>query len=119
MNQNTRIIDITVGELQSIIDDAVQASREAIERMVQDYKARGDTISYTGIRGMAAALRCSTSKVLRLKREGLLEGGYEQIGKLIYVNSASELIEAIKRNTEAKKMANPYYRKHINNLYKI
>lgn len=94
MEATTRIIDLTVGELQMLIASEVAKSQQRIveilpSRLNQEAE-RNEGILY-GLEGMCQALGCSKSKVARMKAEGKLEGGYQQYGNTIVVKDAQAL----------------------------
>lgn len=98
MEPTTRIIDLTVGELELII------SREIERRMPKPAPVREERPAETalyGIEGMAEALHCSTRQAQRWKSQGLLEGGYQQIGRGITVRSPQALRDIAERNMAA------------------
>lgn len=115
MNDNgTRLIDLTEDDLRHIIADAVreqigqiysQICRYVETRMAASDDADDDIEPLKGIDGMAEALHCSKTKVQRMKREGLLEGGYTQIGKTIIVSSPAKLRDAAARNMAIRRQA--------------
>lgn len=90
MEATTRIIDLTVAELIAIINSTIEAkTMETMPKAATPQKA--EERPYYGIEGIAEALHCSRAKAQRMKSQGLLEGGYQQIGKSIIVRSAQTL----------------------------
>lgn len=106
----TRLIDITLADLKRIIAEVVteqgRQMRDYIDsRMTAAVEAGTPDEPLKGIAGIAEALGCSKSKAQHLKSEGLLEGGYKQIGKTILVSDPRKLRDVVIRNTEARKSA--------------
>ena len=89
MEATTRLIYITVAELHAIIADAVRAYTP--ERMPEPKAEKTMEKTYYGIAGMAEVLHCSRAKAARMKAQGMLEGGYQQIGKGIIVKNPQAL----------------------------
>ena len=81
MNSETRLIDLTVGELEAFLEgfagrlakDAAP-QREPLPRYVY------------GLGGIAELYNCSTNTALRIKKSGKLDGAITQIGRKIVVN---------------------------------
>ena len=98
MEPTTRIIDLTVGELELII------SREIERRMPKPAPVREERpaeAALYGIEGRGGARHCATPQAARRKSQGLLEGGYQQIGRGIMVRSPQALRDIAARNMAA------------------
>lgn len=91
MDATTRIIDLTVGELQSIIGREVERRLASVQTPAPAPQTPQAEQPLYGIAGMAEALHCSTRQVLRMKRDGLLDGGFQQYGRNIVVKSPQAL----------------------------
>lgn len=113
MDANTRIIDLTVGELMAIVAKQFENSKDEIVVRIESRlnkelrKAEGPLY---GLDGMCEALHCSKSKIMRLKKSGALEGGYQQIGGTIIVRDPQALRDIaahsqIKRKRERAKQS--------------
>lgn len=90
MEATTRIIDLTVAELISIINATIEQHGTAPMPRVEAQQKPAEQPFY-GIDGIAEVLHCSRATAQRLKSSGMLEGGYQQIGKSIIVRSAQAL----------------------------
>lgn len=91
MEATTRIIDLTVAELMAIIRKEMEPLTKATITVHSETPEKPAEQPLYGIEGIAQALHCSRTKAIRLKKEGMLEGGYQQIGKSIIVRSAQTL----------------------------
>lgn len=107
-----RLIDLTTEDLIRIIAETVRSNNKQIFEHIESRMNGGDrTASITheeplyGIEGIAQALHCSTTKAQTLKSEGMLEGGYQQIGKTIIVRDAKALADIAAHNIAKKKQA--------------
>lgn len=97
MDATTRLIDLTVGELQTLIAREVKCILQEQTAPEPRPATQQDTTLY-GIKGIAEALHCSLRQAQRMKSEGLLEGGYQQIGKGIIIKSAQALRDIAERS---------------------
>lgn len=70
INDNTRLIDLTIGELRSVIMDMLPKKREDVEYV-------------KGLSGLCELLGCRRSKANKLKTSGRLDGTYIQEGRII------------------------------------
>lgn len=86
MDANTRIIDLTVGELTKLIDERI--GMMAGESSVSD--------TYYGIRGIAKIFGCSECKAQSIKNSGKIDAAITQIGRKIIVSRSVALSEAHK-----------------------
>lgn len=73
MNKDTRIADLTVGELQQLIRETILGT--AAPRTVR------------GIRGLADLLGVSESAAKRIKASGILDKAISQRGSIIVTNA--------------------------------
>lgn len=79
MDGNTRIIDLTVSELENLL--AAHESRliETFANMI----AGTSPATVKGIDGIAGLLGCSRRTVARMKKSGKLDGALWQVGRTI------------------------------------
>jgi len=108
MDTSTRIIDLTVGEFKAIIGREVERRIAALaieqnSNVSQPEQPEFDGPFY-GLNGIARALHCSRAQASKLKREGLLEGGYSQIGHNIEVRSARALRDILEQRSMRRRM---------------
>lgn len=85
---NTRIIDLTVGELLELI------KREDQPSVTKDYSAKEKYVY--GLNGLAKLLGCSKVHAGRIKRSGKLDEAIRQDGRLIVIE-ADKAIELFGR----------------------
>lgn len=74
METNKRIIDMTLGELLSAIDEHMDANRKPA-RMVY------------GIAGIASLFNCSIPTAQRIKSSGRIDAAISQTGRIIAVDA--------------------------------
>lgn len=101
----TRIIDMTEQDLMNIIREVVTSNNMIIYQHI-DSKLNNEQKpkeELTGIEGLAKALKCSKATAQRLKSEGILEGGYQQIGSKIYISDAQLLRDVAEQNLQKRK----------------
>ncbi len=103
MDITTRIIDLTVGEFQAIIAREVDKKISALSVESRPAEPEAYDGPYYGIKGMAEALHCSRTTAQEMKRKGLLEGGYQQMGRNIIVRSAQALRDTAERSMKKKR----------------
>ena len=87
-DMNTRIIDLTLGELL-----------EAIEDRVKDYQRQPEKEEKRfvyGLKGLAKLLGCSKTTAARLKATGNYDEAITQIGALLLID-ADKVLEIAKR----------------------
>lgn len=106
MDPTTRLIDLTVGELQAIISHEVERRMAGLRIPAQEQKEQPAEKPLYGLAGIAEALHCSTRRAQRMKSEGLLEGGYQQIGSKIIVRSPQMLRDIAEHSVNKKKRKN-------------
>lgn len=98
---NTRIIDLTVGELLEVIERKLQAfplqGKEAEQREEKPRKY------VHGRAGIAKLFQCSKTTASRIKQSGLIDGAYWQVGKTIVVDAEKALELASKRDKNLRK----------------
>ena len=100
----TRIIDMTEEDLMRIITNVVKSNNIILYEHIESKLNREvPEEEFTGIEGIAKALKCSKATAQRLKSDGLLEGGYQQIGSKIYVRDAKVLRDVAERNIQKRK----------------
>lgn len=107
MDANTRLIDLTVGELMTIVAKQLATSEEAMflrieTKLNREQVQEKETGPLIGIAGIAKALHCSNSTAQRLKNQHILDGGFIQYGAKIIVKDAQALRE-IAAQAKAKK----------------
>lgn len=109
MDGTRRIIDITVDELTNLVAELIGTRLEGIYQHIESrlnseaYNPFNEVKQLRGIKGIALALGCSESKAKHLKAQGLLEGGYKQIGKSIIIPDAYALQDIVLMNQKKKK----------------
>ena len=79
MDNSTRIIDLTVGELRKLIADTVKETT-----VIQRTEAAKPV---KGLDGIASALGVSRSTANRYKQSGRLDGAVWQVGRTIYCDT--------------------------------
>ena len=94
-------------ELMEIIEQAVRKTCKAmtleLESRLNSEQQPQQTRTYYGIAGMAEALGVSKVTAQRWKTQGMLEGGYQQIGNNIIVADASRLRDIAAASTAKAK----------------
>ena len=75
MNDDTRIIDLTVGELKSIIRSEAPKVENVPERRI-----------VYGLKGIAEIFGCSTPTAQRIKNSGKINKAITQVGRKIIVD---------------------------------
>ncbi len=78
IDYNTRIIDLTVGELLDIV-------KRECNRDFQQPKAPEKNYEY-GIGGIARIFNCSMTTANRIKKSGVIDGAISQNGRIIVVD---------------------------------
>lgn len=81
INPNTRIIDLTVGELVDIIKETM-STQIASSPMPEQPKRN---LEY-GIAGIARIFNCSISTANRIKASGKIDDAITQIGRIITID---------------------------------
>jgi uncharacterized protein (DUF885 family) len=91
MNLNTRIIDLTLGELLDEIDKRHSSSQEC--------QVKADADSYIrGLNGIADVLGVSIATVCKYRKEGWIEPAIHQNGRTIIANK-ERLIQLFKEHS--------------------
>lgn len=85
---NTRIIDLTLGELLEAIESKLQANQPQPESQDKNF--------VYGLKGMAKLLGCSKTTAARLKATGRYDEAITQIGALLIIDG-DRLLEIAKR----------------------
>lgn len=98
MEATTRIIDLTVGELKTIISNEVERRIAGMLSIATEQRKQATEQPLYGIAGIAKALHCSTAKAQSMKSAGLLDGGFQQIGREIIVRSPQALRDIAERS---------------------
>ncbi len=78
LNPNTRIIDLTVGELVDLIRETTAAS-------VQPVQEKPRNLEY-GIAGIARVFNCSMATANRIKASGKINDAITQCGRIIVID---------------------------------
>ena len=93
MDLNTRLIDITVGELAEFIRDTVAGSTTPIIKDEREY-------AY-GIAGIMEIFNCKSSKANQIKQSGVIDDAITQSGRKIVIDKglALELMRKHKLNS--------------------
>ena len=81
INPNTRIIDLTVGELVDIIKETM--SMQVASSAMPEQNPRN--LEY-GIAGIARIFNCSISTANRIKASGKIDDAITQIGRIITID---------------------------------
>lgn len=76
INPNTRLIDLTVGQLLELIESASGKPKEAAPRRLE-----------YGIAGIARIFNCSISTANRIKASGKIDKAISQRGRLIVIDA--------------------------------
>lgn len=79
IDAQTRIIDLTVGQLMELLESAQDAPRQAIREVKEHHKAYG-------IAGIAQIFNCSMTTANRIKRSGRIDRAITQHGRIIVVD---------------------------------
>lgn len=85
MRDETRIIDLTVGELKSILRSEAPKEEKVPERRI-----------VYGLKGIAEIFDCSISTAQRIKNSGKIKKAITQVGRKIIVD-AEKALELNKR----------------------
>ena len=83
INNKTRIIDLTLGELLEAVEDRV---KEAIAGK-PDKEANTEKRSVYGLKGLARLLGCSKTTASRIKTSGKIDKAITQIGALLIIDA--------------------------------
>lgn len=83
INKETRIIDLTLGELLEAVEDRV---KEVIAGK-PDKEANTEKRYVYGLKGLARLLGCSKTTASRIKTSGKIDKAITQIGALLIIDS--------------------------------
>lgn len=91
MNVNTRIIDLTVGELVDLL------SKQQPAQVIPEQKAKDKWLVY-GLKGLAELFGCSKKQAYEIKNSGVIDSSISQYRRTIIVdaNLALELMQKSK-----------------------
>jgi hypothetical protein len=84
MNQNTRIVDITVGELTDIIKSLIPTG------IVKEEKPKEKWLVH-GREGLAELFGCSKKHADTIRNSGVIDKAVSRIGKIIVVDAEKAL----------------------------
>lgn len=82
ISDNTRIIDLTVGELKTLIKSTMDSS---VDTKHQEPISKPTLELRYGIAGLAQLLGCSKRYAQELKSKGVFDGAITQVGRLITI----------------------------------
>ena len=95
-NLNTRVIDLTLGDLL----DAVEARvKQATSSKTEAYQNQSDKHFVYGLKGLARLLGCSKTTAARLKASGKYDEAITQIGALLIID-ADEVLRIAKEGNK-------------------
>lgn len=94
-NPNTRIIDLTLGELLDAVEDRVRAVLAN-----KPTKQEGERRYVYGLKGLAKLLGCSKTTASRIKTSGKIDKAITQIGSLLIIDA--DLVLELAGNKEKK-----------------
>ena len=81
-DKNTRVIDLTLGELLSAIEEKVREVQNS-----QQQPADSDKHFVYGLKGLAKLLGCSKTTAARVKASGKYDAAITQIGALLIIDA--------------------------------
>lgn len=85
-NPNTRIIDLTVGQLVELIEGVAESSSRVRKNEDEERDSKGRHLLH-GLGGIAKFLNCSRGTVCRIKSMGVFNGAISQCGHLIVADA--------------------------------
>lgn len=96
-NYNTRVIDLTLGELLEAIEGRVRSvlSNKNPEKEERRY--------VYGLKGLAKLFGCSKTTASRIKTSGKIDKAITQIGSLLIIDATIALEEAAKNDIKTNK----------------
>lgn len=97
-DRNTRVIDLTLGELLDAVEDRVRAVL-ANKPSGQDKERR----YVYGLKGLAKLFGCSKTTASRIKTSGKIDKAITQIGSLLIIDAETALEEAAKNDIRTNK----------------
>lgn len=95
-NYNTRLIDLTLGEVL----DAIETRIKAILNATQQEEAKPTKRYVYGLKGLMNLLGCSKTTASRLKSSGKIDEAITQVGALIIIDADKALKLAGKQTTK-------------------
>jgi len=95
---NTRIIDLTLGELLDAVEDRV---RKVLAN--KPNKQEDERRFVYGLKGLAKLFGCSKTTASRIKTSGKIDKAITQIGALLIIDADMALAEAAKSNIRPNK----------------
>lgn len=99
INDKTRIIDLTLGELLEAVENRVKAILNGSAEQKSDEPKR----YVYGLKGLAKLMGCSKTSASRLKASGKIDGAITQIGALLIIDADLALTLAKKADKQNKK----------------
>lgn len=97
INDATRVIDLTVGQLEDLIRSWVrseEASAKADDRQ--------DKRHVYGLKGLAKLLGCSTTSACKINTSGIIEPALTRLGNLLIYDS-DMVLDLIKKHKDRRK----------------
>lgn len=98
INDATRIIDLTVGQLEDLIRSWIR-SEEANAKADDD---RQDERHVYGLKGLAKLLGCSTTSACKINTSGIIEPALTRLGNLLIYDS-DMVLDLIKKHKDRRK----------------
>lgn len=98
INDATRIIDLTVGQLEDLIRSWVR-SEVASDKADDD---RQDKRHVYGLKGLAKLLGCSTTSACKINTSGIIEPALTRLGNLLIYDS-DMVLDLIKKHKGRRK----------------
>lgn len=98
INDKTRIIDLTLGELLEAVEIRVKAMLNGSAEQKNDEPKR----YVYGLKGLAKLMGCSKTSASRLKASGKIDGAITQIGALLIIDADLALKLAKKADENRK-----------------
>lgn len=98
INDATRIIDLTVGQLEDLIRSWIR-SEEASAKADDD---RQDERHVYGLKGLAKLLGCSTTSACKINTSGIIEPALTRLGNLLIYDS-DMVLDLIKKHKDRRK----------------
>lgn len=99
INDATRIIDLTVGQLEVLIRSWVRSEEEASAKADDD---RQDKRHVYGLKGLAKLLGCSTTSACKINTSGIIEPALTRLGNLLIYDS-DMVLDLIKKHKDRRK----------------
>ncbi len=95
INDNTRVIDLTVGDFLDVVETRV---RQVLNGTTKDENEKRRYVY--GLKGLMNLLGCSKTTASRLKQSGKLDEAITQCGSLIIIDADKALQLAGKENNK-------------------